>query len=87
MAVSAVASVSTSGVFETAMPASLAASMSILEKPTPTLAIIRTRRPSTCNIPAAIRSLTVGTRASWSRIAAASAAAGIGRSLGLKVAS
>ena len=61
---SAVASVSTSGVFETAIPRALAASTSMLLKPTPKLATSFARRGSVASTSSVTLSVTVVSRAS-----------------------
>ena len=60
IAISAVQSVSTDGVFDTVMPNSFAASISIWLKPTPKLAIILAVLPSTLNTSRVTLSVTVG---------------------------
>ncbi len=67
MAMSAVSSVSTSGVLVTVSPRALAASMSMLLKPTPKFAMILARSGSTASTSAVTLSVTVGSRPSASR--------------------
>ena len=69
MAISAVASVRTSGVFDTASPRALAAAVSMWLKPTPKLASIRARRGSALRTSAVSRSVTVQSSASAVRSA------------------
>ena len=86
-AVSAVASVSTSGVLDTASPRALAASVSMWLNPTPKLARILARRGSTDSTSAVSLSVTVQRRASALRNASRSPSGPSGASLVLSRAS
>ena len=74
MAMSAVQSVSTSGVLVTVNPAALAASRSMWLKPTPKLPMMRALRGLAPSTSAEMRSVTVGSSASAARSASCSSA-------------